>query len=1215
METAGGGPPSGDGEAGGGSLASRIDAMMAAGSFEDDDPADDSDDPGDAGTGSAATKPSEAAAPERGEPEEPDEPDEPDEVEEVSEVGEEIVELDAVEELSADDLAVVPEPPRPVMPPIAARPRPPMPPPPPLPRGMPPVPPIRVPSIPAPPAGARPVVRVPPLSPVAPPPIAPPPPSVEADAAPAMGVGSDAAIPIELDAVDSMDVESVDVEAVESVDSVEVALDDAAPAAAAVAAAELPLEHQLATPTALEQALTVVGEAAHERRAEELARDVEAATDKAQVAALAYELGELYERRLADEARAVKAFGRALASDPSLRPNLWAIRRIFYRRGLWPNLLKLVDAEIRFARTDPERADVLYEKGVLLRDRLDQPAEARAAFEEAHRLDERALPPLVALERMALAGGDLAWAAELWVALAAASRNPERKVTFLLDLIRFHATDLSPEGLERARELVAEAVAVGADADRVAAERLRVAELSGEPDELLAALEAQVALTWAQGGPSGPSETPALAAGTGEALDRAATLRLRVAALRRRQAQVARAAGRAEKAWDYLQQGLAVVPGRPLLIADLADLAEELGRFDELAELVQSWQALEGDPSRALTLSLRRADALLRGGQRDEARALLASLEASAPGFLPLTALVERDALAHGDWLALAGAWTRAADAARLGNLLGPGDAAAPGDGDRGPGDAALAASMYVAAAEVWAHEVTAIDPERGDAEARACLGQALEVVRGYPPAIEALVDLHERLGRVDDAAAVLELQAESGDVDHRVQILARLARLYRDHGLLEQALGAELRLRRLLPDDIRLMWQVDVTLSQLGRPEERIPNLQAIAGRDPDPARKGIALSTAARLAEDVGDRDRAIDLYRQVLAVWPADRYARAALVELLRAQEHWEDLVAQRRAEALELADGPGMVRALREAAWVLEERLGRPADAAGVYRELLDREPTEAAALDGLIRCRAAAGDAIGLVGALEARLETLASADDVAPATLAGAAVALAMAHEQAGRVDDAVDAYRRALAVPDVGVAAGAAASLSGLALADVAQARGDTVARVEAYEALIDATTAPRIKAALHEDLGWLYALVLEDFERAAEAFAAAAVADPARRGPQLGALLVAGRRDDADAQRAAVLALADSATMPRGGGGAAPARRAASPSWPATPPARSARSSGLGRSRPTTSARSWSPPSGRRPRRRRPPTAPTPPRRSISCWRAPRCSRCAAR
>ena len=45
-----------------------------------------------------------------------------------------------------------------------------------------------------------------------------------------------------------------------------------------------------------------------------------------------------------------------------------------------------------------------------------------------------------------------------------------------------------------------------------------------------------------------------------------------------------------------------------------------------------------------MTLSIRRADALLRGGQRDEARALLASLEATAPGFIVLTSLDR-----HGD--------------------------------------------------------------------------------------------------------------------------------------------------------------------------------------------------------------------------------------------------------------------------------------------------------------------------------------------------------------------------------------------------------------------------------------------------------------------------------------------------------------------------------------------------------------------------------------
>src|SRR5262249_41667758 len=114
--------------------------------------------------------------------------------------------------------------------------------------------------------------------------------------------------------------------------------DGLAPASVeATVAPSVPLESHLEVPTAIDKALAETGEAALEKRAAELQRDLDRATDRPQIAGLAYELGELFERRLADEARAVKAFGRALQTDPSLRPNLWSIRRVFYRRGLWPN--------------------------------------------------------------------------------------------------------------------------------------------------------------------------------------------------------------------------------------------------------------------------------------------------------------------------------------------------------------------------------------------------------------------------------------------------------------------------------------------------------------------------------------------------------------------------------------------------------------------------------------------------------------------------------------------------------------------------------------------------------------------------------------------------------------------------------------------------------------------------------------------------------------
>src|SRR5258708_2520926 len=123
------------------------------------------------------------------------------------------------------------------------------------------------------------------------------------------------------------------------------------------------------SPTVLEAALAEARADDWRARADGLRAELDTEADRARAAMLAYELGELSERHLRDEAAAVKAYGRALQSDPSYRPNLWAIRRVFYRRGLWPNLNKLIDAEIRFARSHAERADLYLEKGQILEDR------------------------------------------------------------------------------------------------------------------------------------------------------------------------------------------------------------------------------------------------------------------------------------------------------------------------------------------------------------------------------------------------------------------------------------------------------------------------------------------------------------------------------------------------------------------------------------------------------------------------------------------------------------------------------------------------------------------------------------------------------------------------------------------------------------------------------------------------------------------------------
>ncbi|HEU4729267.1 MAG TPA: hypothetical protein VFT22_15305, partial [Kofleriaceae bacterium] len=698
-------------------------------------------------------------------------------------------------------------------------------------------------------------------------------------------------------------------------------------------AVDQPLEAHLESPTVLDRALEELGDAGGEKRAEAMARELEATSDPAVAAMLAYELGELYERRLADEARAVKAFGKALALDPGLRANLWAIRRVFYRRALWPNLVKLIAAEVGYARDDHERADLLLEKARIAGQHMQDPGEARAALEEATRIAPQHQAALLELERLLAHGDDLPALLDVWERLADAVESPARKIAYWLEVARAAA----PSDFGRAQAAFDQAAVLAPDdrltAERIARERLHAAEAHGTPGEVASAIEALAGQLVQAFGPAGAELTE----GDGRP-ERAQRMRRELVALRRRQAQLARTDA-PERAWDVLQQAIAMSPGDPLLLSDLTELAEELGRYDALADLVQSWQAVEGDPGRAMALSIRRADALLRGGQRDQARALLASLEATAPGFIVLTSVAERDALGRGDGSALANTYLSAAHAALLGSWVGPGQQPIP--------DPTAAAALYVQAAEILAYEVGGPDAIE---EARGALGRALEAVPEYPVALEALTELDDTTGNVAEGLARLRAQASAADGDTRRQLIERAIRLARSHGDLDSVLALETELVQLSPSELALRWRLEATLGQLGRDDERAQLLAELATLESDAMRRGTALLAAARLRERGGAVEQATELYRQVLTLWPEDTFARESLIDLLRAQEKWTELVTERRAEARAMPDGPAARRALREAAWVLEIRLGDTASAAQVYDEWLIRAPEDRTALE-------------------------------------------------------------------------------------------------------------------------------------------------------------------------------------------------------------------------------------------------------------------------
>src|SRR5205823_5723162 len=143
------------------------------------------------------------------------------------------------------------------------------------------------------------------------------------------------------------------------------------------------------------------------------------------------------------------------------------------------------------------------------------------------------------LERVAARSGDVSALLDTWERLAEAVEHPARKIAYWLEVGRGAG---AAKNFARAQEAFEKAAALAANspaAERVARERMRVAEDHGAPDDVAAAIDALAGVLLAAFGPAGPGSEPGTTP-AGERPDRATALRLELVALRRRQAQLAR---------------------------------------------------------------------------------------------------------------------------------------------------------------------------------------------------------------------------------------------------------------------------------------------------------------------------------------------------------------------------------------------------------------------------------------------------------------------------------------------------------------------------------------------------------------------------------------------------------------------------------------------------------------------------------------------------
>lgn len=404
-------------------------------------------------------------------------------------------------------------------------------------------------------------------------------------------------------------------------------------------------------------------------------------------------------------------------------------------------------------------------------------------------------------------------------------------------------------------------------------------------------------------------------------------------------AQIAKdLAGDADRAIGYLGALARLSPGDGQIAGSLERLLDREGRYAELVELWRSRLHAQ-DPAAAMARRAQIAACLLDklaspGEALTEALAL-----AEGPSTSEGIALLERvfafpgaAGVVRGGALAeLRKHYTAAGRTDDVIRLLGVALATAEPVG-RAALHREIAALMLGVGRDDEAAEhyaaLLVLDPEAEDARL-------------------ALRDLGEREGRLERYADALSRAADAGLAeglaDRAVELLFEAAQVR--EGRLADAPGAtELYLRVFRADGVpdalalRVCRRLDMLLDGADRRAVRLEVLERRAALEPDLGeRRGLRME-AARLADEVGDADRALGSFARVLAEDPADQEAHLATIAVFERERRWPELIgALERAAEAEGRSPSGRAHRVR-AAHVHAEELGAVASAVEAWRRV-------------------------------------------------------------------------------------------------------------------------------------------------------------------------------------------------------------------------------------------------------------------------------------
>ncbi|MBI3179401.1 MAG: hypothetical protein HYZ27_07045, partial [Deltaproteobacteria bacterium] len=218
-----------------------------------------------------------------------------------------------------------------------------------------------------------------------------------------------------------------------------------------------------------------------------------------------------------------------------------------------------------------------------------------------------------------------------------------------------------------------------------------------------------------------------------------------------------------------------------------------------------------------------------------------------------------------------------------------------------------------------------------------------------------------ERLGAATEAGeelvAVMEDEVDNiGDVEARVAVLRRIARIYADY--LKDTSSAEAALNRILslaPADVEALDAMAALGARDDRYDKQIAALESKLSAVSDSAQRKVVLYDIARIWEEqIGEVDEAVKALNRVLEIDGSDKGALEGLARLYEHEQRWAEL-AHTLTRKVELTQDAAENVTLRMRVGALcEAELGDHEAAIEWYRGVLEFDAAHAGALSALER---------------------------------------------------------------------------------------------------------------------------------------------------------------------------------------------------------------------------------------------------------------------